>query len=209
MTRSDLVDRCKAIIQEAYEEATEMIAAYIELNPSEQLQTLCKEIDPENWNALRQRVQRAQDARKASPEAMSARSRALSDSRVRHARSALRDPEIRERVLSDFTPTERAAVVRAAVPPAERSPLPRTGPTFIELIVRVNSALIELEGMVAGWPNLSSVPREFSRDSFSDIVAKALRIQDRFDALAHAIEDEDEDEFLKIVRNFKVVDDVR
>ena len=204
MTRNDLIDRAKAIIAEAYEEATEMIVAYLEMHPAEQLQPLCKEIDPENWNALRAKVQRAQGNRKAVRGADTTRAR-----RTREAKSVLReaDPEQLAEIMQDLPTERRAAVVRAAVPPPERIPLARTGPTFIDLIVRVTGALIELEAMVAGWQNPAAIPAEFSRDSFNDVVAKVLRIQDHFDALASATDDDDE--FQKIVQNFQVTSDVR
>lgn len=211
MNRSDLIDRCKAIIKEAYEEATEMIVAYLEIHPAEERMSLCREIDPDNFDALDQRVRRRQKARKTGSEADSASSRAVSESRVRHARSALREaePDQLAEIMRDLPAEKRAAVVRAAVPPPERTAPAKTGPTFIELLVRINGALIELEAMVADWQNPAAVPAEFSRDSFGDIVTKALRIQDRFDGLVAAINNEDEVEFQKIVRNFRVATDVR
>ena len=91
------------------------------------------------------------------------------------------------------------------MPPPERTSVAKAGPTFIDLIVRVSSALIELEATVAGWQTPAAVPTEFSRDSFNDIVSKVIRIQDTFDALASATNDEDE--FQEIVRNFRVTTD--
>jgi hypothetical protein len=202
MNRGDLIDRCKAIIVEAYEEATEMIVAYLETS-GEPLQPLCKEIDPDNWNALRNRVQRAQGDRKAIRGANTTRARA-----TRRAKAALRDADSEQltEIMRDLPVEKRAAVVRAAVPPPESTSPAKSGPTFIEMLVRINSALIELEAMVAGWQNPAAVPAEFSRDSFGDIVNKALRIQDTFDKLVAATDDEDE--FQKIVRNFRVAADV-
>jgi len=201
MTRDELVDRCKLIIQEAYDEATEMIVAYIELNPDEQLQPLCKEIDPENWNALRNRVQRAQGNRKAIRGADTTRART-----IRRAKQVLRDagPDELGEIMRDLPVGQRAEVVRAAVPPPQEK-YTRSGPSFIDLLVRVSSSLIELEAMVASWQNPAAIPAEFSRESFSDIVAKVLRIQDHFDAVAEARDNEDE--FQKIVRNFRVTSD--
>ena len=104
MNRNELIDQCKAIIKEAYEEATEMIVAYLEVHPSEQLATLCKEIDPENWNALRARVQRAQGDRKSVRGADTTRARTQ-----RHAKQALREtPEI----VAELTPAEQRALAR-------------------------------------------------------------------------------------------------
>lgn len=68
MNREQLVARAKAILSEAYDEAAELVALYVE-RTGEPLQSLCKEIDPENWNALRNRVQRAQESIKAAGEA--------------------------------------------------------------------------------------------------------------------------------------------
>src|SRR5262245_12719237 len=108
-------------------------------------------------------------------------------------------------------PLKRRNKIEAALVSLRPSPSytdrPATDPTFIALIVKVSGALIALESMVADWQNLSAVPSEFSRESFNDIVAKVLRIQDRFDSLASAIDAEDEDAFLAIVRNFRVVPD--
>lgn len=153
--------------------------------------------------AIESRVRRLRSSEKQK-ETDSAR--ALSPSRIRHARAAIEeDPEA---VVQALTPKQRAAVVKAAAAPTpERVASAETGPSFIQLVVRINSALIELEAMVSGWQNPAAVPAEFSRESFNDIVAKALRIQDTFDALAGATDDEDE--FLNIVRNFTVTTDVR
>lgn len=205
VSRQELITRAKAILAEAYEEAAEMIALYLDDHPSEQLRPLCREIDPDNWAALRGRVQRAQVARKARSGAESSGTRAVSDSRVRHARSALREaePEQLREIMRDLPVDRRAEVVRAAVPPPERTSPDKTGPTFIELIVRVNSALIELEGMVASWQNTAAIPDEFSRDSFNDIVAKVDRIRRHFDEVEETRDNDDE--FQKIVRNFRVV----
>lgn len=197
MTRHELVARAKAILAEAYEEAAEMIALYVEQHPGEQLQTLCKEIDPENWNALRAKVQRAQGARKSSSGAGYSRARATKRTLAEASPEQLRE------IMSDLPVERRAEVVRAAVPPPSQTSHSRKGPTFIELIVRVNSSLIELEAMVASWQNTAAIPSEFSRDSFNDIVAKVDRIRRHFDQVEEARDDDDE--FQKIVRNFRVV----
>lgn len=210
MKHDELVRRAKAILAEAYDEAAYMVAEYLEKHPSESLKALCLEIDPDNWNALRNRVQRAQTKINANADAASTSARALSDSRVRHARSALReaDPGQIADIMRDLPAGRRADIVRAAVPPPGRSTSPNRGPSFIDLIVRITSALIEMEAMVAGWQNLAAVPPEFSRDSFNDVATKVLRIQDRFDVLAEAIENDDADEFMKIVRAFHLTTDV-
>lgn len=196
--------RAKAILADAYEEAAEMIVLYLEGHPGEKLMTLCREIDPEGYVALESRVRRARD-RKAKTGAASSSSRALSESRVRHARSALREaePDQLDEIMRDLPAERRAAVVRAAVPPPSQTSHGRSGPTFIELIVRVNSALIELEGMVASWQNTAAIPAEFSRESFNDIVAKVDRIRRHFDEVEESRDDDDE--FQKIVRNFRLV----
>lgn len=204
MTRNELIARAKAILADAYEEAAEMVVLFLERNPREQRQTLCKEIDPENWSALDARVRRAQ-TRKANAGAESSPTRTLEPSRIRHARSAIREakPEELREIMRDLPTERRAEVVRAAVPPPDRSTGHRTGPTFIELIVRVSSALIELEAMVASWQNTAAIPSEFSRDSFNDIVAKVDRIRRHFDEVEETRDDDDE--FQKIVRNFRLV----
>lgn len=65
MNRQQLIVRAKAILAEAYEEAAYMVAEYLDKHPSEKRQTLCKEVDPDNWSALDARVRRA-ETRKAS-----------------------------------------------------------------------------------------------------------------------------------------------
>jgi len=91
MDRSELIRRAREIIAEAYEEAAWLIAGYLERHPSEQLTTLCKEIDPDNWNALRHRVQRAQVERRSSLEAQeAARTRLSTEGTIRSARSVAR-----------------------------------------------------------------------------------------------------------------------
>jgi hypothetical protein len=155
--------------------------------------------------AIKSRIQRLQTSRKQRAEEGA---RAVSESRVRHARSALReaDSDTLAEIMDTLPAERRAAVVRAAIPPPDRTAAVKSGPTFIDLLVRANSALIELEAMVAGWQNPAAVPVEFSRESFNDVVAKALRIQDKFDRLVDAMDDEDE--FLAIVRNFGETSDV-
>lgn len=206
MTRDQLITRAKAILAEAYEEAAEMVVLYLDDHPGEQLQPLCKEIDPDNWNGLRRKVQRAQEARKASQAGDSSRpARETLSRRERAARQTLREAEpaqLRE-IMRDLPVERRAEVVKAAVPPPSQTAHGRGGPTFIELIVRVNSALIELEGMVASWQNTAAIPAEFSRDSFNDIVAKVDRIRRHFDEVEETRDDDDE--FQKIVRNFRLV----
>lgn len=64
-TRSQLVDYCKQLIGEAYQEATEMIVAYLETHPDEKRKTLCREIDPDNYLALDKRVSRLQEKRRS------------------------------------------------------------------------------------------------------------------------------------------------
>jgi hypothetical protein len=209
VTRQEVVARAKAILADAYAEAAEIVVLYLEQHPSEQLQPLCKEIDPDNWNGLRRKVQRAQAARKVSHSADSSRADRVTDrgmgSYGRHTRQVLRDatPEELRDVMRGLPTERRAEVVRAAVPPPERTSRPQSGPTFIELIVRVNSALIELEALVASWQNTAAIPAEFSQDSFNDIVAKVERIRRHFDQVEETRDDDDE--FQKIVRNFRLV----
>jgi len=208
VNRQEVVARAKAILAEAYEEAAELIVLYVEKNPSTSRAELCREIDEVNPGALEDKCYRVAKARKARAGAGSDDVRALSESRVRHARSALREaePEQLRDIMRDLPVERRAEVVRAAVPPAERVSGERQGPSFIDLLVRVSGALIELEALVASWQNTAAIPPEFSRESFNDIVAKVLRIQDHFDEVEQARDDEDE--FQKIVRNFRVMSDV-
>jgi hypothetical protein len=59
MNRSELIERAKAILAEAYEEAAHMIALYLNDRPSEKLMTLCRAVDPDNPVRLESRVRRA------------------------------------------------------------------------------------------------------------------------------------------------------
>ncbi len=124
---------------------------------------------------------------------------------ARHARSVLRDstPEQLAEIIQDLPAERRAAIVRAAVPPPDRTPGQRTGPTFIALVVRTSSSLIELASLVGGWENPAAIPAEFSASSFDDIAEKAMRIKNTVNSLRSA----DNDEFQKIARNFRVTDD--
>jgi hypothetical protein len=111
MTRNQLVDRCKAIIAEAYTEATEMIVAFLEKNPGEKRATICREIDPENWRALESRVMRLQKTRRS--EGVSGITTAgpteSQKGNVRGAKAAIRKhPELVTSLLSD--PSVKAAV---------------------------------------------------------------------------------------------------
>ena len=91
--------------KEAYEEATEMIVAYVELHPGEQLKALCVEIDPENWNALRNRVQRAQGNRKS----VSGANPASAQSKRKVKRVLRETPEI----VEELEPDEQRKVAKA------------------------------------------------------------------------------------------------
>lgn len=187
MTRNELVARAKAILAEAYEEAAEMIVLYLETHPSEQLQSLCKEIDPDNWNALRQRVQRAQEARRASVDAESSRSRALHESRVRHTRSALKiaepetiadlldDPDIRQNIAAAQRVRELRTENQTGIPARN----PASGPTFISLVLKVNGWLDELVGMVERGE--AEIPDEFSAQSLVDMGRKVMALQELVD----------------------------
>ncbi len=116
--RTDLIERAKAILAEAYEEAAHIIALYVQRNPKEQLQSLCKEIDPENWDALRKRVQRAQKSLQANESGTSGRTgpeKTESEKRnERHARQIARsapevgfeDPEAREAIVRHIAETD-------------------------------------------------------------------------------------------------------
>lgn len=115
MNRIELVDRCKVIIKEAYEEATEMIVAYLELHEGEALKPLCREIDPENPVALESRVRRARE-RRAAAGAESSASRAAETARKArsHAKTVLREaaPEEIAEMLAE--PEVQAKVSQAS-----------------------------------------------------------------------------------------------
>ena len=111
MKREDLIKQAKAILTEAYEEAAEMIVFYLEDHPSEQCKTLCREIDPDNWNALDHRVRRAK-AKRASKQDGSA-APAVPEWVKRDERDARRvlrqaEPETVDRLVEDLTPERRA-----------------------------------------------------------------------------------------------------
>lgn len=115
MNRNELVDRCKAIIVEAYEEATEMIVGYLELHPKDARLTLCTEIeggDATLGKALDSRVRRRQKARKAAAGTGSGPT-AVPEWKTRDRRDAKRllrsDPE----VVSELSPDEQRALARA------------------------------------------------------------------------------------------------
>lgn len=136
LDRKTLVSRAKAILAEAYEEAAELVAEYVE-QTGEALQSLCKEIDPDNWNGLRQRVQRAQARREASSEAESAaRARETERKRRSHAKETLKDPEQRRQVIASLSEAELdevhaeagdALVERARARRAEHDTDPKVG----------------------------------------------------------------------------------
>lgn len=126
----------------------------------------------------------------------------------RHARSVLREapPERIAEMLSDPKISRKVSeaqqiVARAQAEVPRHIEQPRPDPSFIALVVRINSALIELETVVGSWENPSAIPSEFSAASFDDIAEKAMRIKDHVNALRSA----DNDEFQNIVRNFRVV----
>lgn len=166
------------------------------------------QLGPKTWatmlgasaGAVRKRIERLQN--KGTTE----RTRTLEQSRKRHARSYLRqaspeqiadvfdsDPKIQRNVAKAFHHS-----VAPRVEPRE----PRS-PSFIDLVAKTNSALIELEALVRSWRSPRSIPEEFSASSFDDIAAKAMRIKDTVNALRGA----SNDEFQDIVRDFRVVTD--
>lgn len=106
MNRNELVDQCKRLIAEAYEEATEMVVAYIEIHQGEPLQSLCKEIDPDNWSALDARVRRLRQKRRSEGESAPTRTLSNQQSSARHARATMRNSEI--------SPDHKASIVAEA-----------------------------------------------------------------------------------------------
>ncbi|MGH8872584.1 MAG: hypothetical protein ACRDWS_11465 [Acidimicrobiia bacterium] len=108
MNRSELVDRCKRLIEEAYQDATEMVVAYLERHPDEPRATLCKEIDPDHWDALEGRVRRLQEKRRSEPNSGVMRTTTWETRKERHARETLLDPAKAAQILSD--PEVRSAV---------------------------------------------------------------------------------------------------
>jgi len=179
MTRNDLVDRCKQLIEEAYQDATEMIVAYLEIHPNEPRLPLCKEIDAEGWTALEGRVRRLQEKRRSegivsSISILEAQER-QAKARARHvlkdvdtlrdpeiqeriAEIAANDPEIRDRVERQIAadPESTARVVTkaaAARPPAPTQPLGQRAqprtPEAIETVTRLVSDLADPVGAAA------------------------------------------------------------
>lgn len=121
----------------------------------------------------------------------------LRDANPKEVAEILNDPTIRRNVAAGMARADHHA--RQDEPHVER-PAP-AGPSFIDLVVRANSTLIELESMVRGWRGPRSIPKEFSAASFDDIAEKAMRIKDTVNALRAATNDE----FQDIVRNFREV----
>lgn len=115
MTHEELVKQAKAILVEAYEEAAMMVVLYLEGHPKEQLEPLCREIDPENWGAFSARVRRAK-AKKASVDAGSSPTRTLNEQASRrHARKALKEASPKQIAqLIESLPPDRVEAVAAA-----------------------------------------------------------------------------------------------
>lgn len=187
MNHNQLVDRCKTLIKEAYEEATEMIVAYLELHPEEGIKPLAREIDPENWSALEARIRRAQKLRAnggADPSATRAETERKAKS---HAKSVLRtaepeeiadlleDPEVRQNLAAAGKVHELRQENRTGIPPRN----PSKGPTFIGTVLKLNGWLDELVGMVERGE--AQIPQEFSTQSLSDIGVKAMRLKELVD----------------------------
>lgn len=141
MTRTEIVREAKAILAEAYESAAEMIALYLDDHPAESMQSLCKEIDPDNWNALRQRVQRAHARLQASDRAnVDARAQETDRKRQSHARNVLLSANKREleELIETLPPRQVQKIAQAAVErlpsragshtgPLDMGQLPKTG----------------------------------------------------------------------------------
>jgi len=97
----------------ARDEADMILVGYILTHPGESLAGLCKDADPENWNALRTRVQRR--LQKATSEGDSERLHAPSAAQrsgIRSGKSAIKArPELAAQMVSD--PAVREALDRA------------------------------------------------------------------------------------------------
>lgn len=78
------------------------------------LQTVCKDIADDGWNALRSRAQRlAKTAGQTADERARARSRETQRKAVGHAKAVLKDPGQAEKVIASLTPNQREAVYAA------------------------------------------------------------------------------------------------
>lgn len=151
-----MIARAKAILGEAYEAAAELVVLYLEKHPGEKLQPLCKEIDPDNWNALRQKVQRAQEARKASNDAGSTRSQAAPANQIRTAKSAISradeeqlaeiEEALRARKLHNVTDQDRRET-DAVMAPLNRAVNSFSSLSIVQLIDQANE---DLNAAVAG-----------------------------------------------------------
>ncbi len=188
MERNALIDRCKNLIKEAYEEATEMIVAYLEIHPDEGIKPLAREIDPENWSALESRIRRAQKRRAAANGESDATAvpdwkkrdkrdakRMLRDSDPTEIADILEDPEVRQNLAAAGKVHELRQENRTGIP----SRNPPTGPTFIGTVLKLNGWLDELVGMVERGE--AQIPPEFSTQSLSDIGVKAMRLKELVD----------------------------
>ena len=107
MTRREAIFAYRA----ARDEADQILVGYILENPTENLAGLCKEADPDNWNALRNRVQRRLEKTKSEGVSASAISESFKGA-VRGAKSGIRKhPELAEALLND--PDVREAITDA------------------------------------------------------------------------------------------------
>lgn len=103
----------------------ERIVAYLDKHPDTPLQTLCKDIAGDGWEALRGKVQRAREKLKAQVDEPETRTRTLPSDRIRQARSAIkRAPAEVIDALSD----EDVDAVQAAIVDRKLAPKPEPKP---------------------------------------------------------------------------------
>lgn len=119
MDYQQLIAWAKARLSEAKDEIAAEIVAYIDAHPSQSLQTLCKEIDPDDWNALRHRAQALQKARSEGVPA-----RPAPGWKEREKRKILNDPARRED-LEDEIAKDPATVARINQKAEELRPTPK------------------------------------------------------------------------------------
>ena len=100
MTYLQAIKAARERYAEAMEAAAWDVLAIVEEH-GRPLQTVCKDVAGEGWNALRNRAQKlAKTAGRTAEERARAARRESEKAALRHAKQVLRDPEMRARLLS-------------------------------------------------------------------------------------------------------------